>query len=110
MVAAEGRSLRSLRDDLFERYGTMAGGQCTVPLTPERAKKLKALTQSPPAKVGRRKVVQTETIDGIKLDLEGGDWFLLRLSGTEPVIRCYAEAATKKGVDGLLKKGMEAIL
>jgi phosphoglucomutase len=54
-------------------------------------------------------VVRVETIDGLKLELEGGDWFLLRLSGTEPVIRCYAEAATKKGVDGLLRKGMEAV-
>jgi phosphoglucomutase len=109
MVAATGKNLRSLRDGLFEEYGTTAGGQRTVPLTPERAKKLKALVENPPARVGRRKVVRVETIDGLKLELEGGDWFLLRLSGTEPVIRCYAEAATKKGVDGLLRKGMEAV-
>jgi len=109
MVAATGKSLRSLRDGLFEEYGTTAGGQRTIPLTPERAKKLKALVENPPARVGRRKVVRVETIDGLKLELEGGDWFLLRLSGTEPVIRCYAEAATKKGVDGLLRKGMEAV-
>ena len=110
MVAVEGKGLRSLREDLFERYGTVAGGQRTVPLTPERAKKLKALIQSPPAAVGRRKVIGVETIDGIKLDFEGGDWFLLRLSGTEPLIRCYAEAATKRRVDDLLRKGMEAVL
>jgi phosphoglucomutase len=109
MVAATGKSLRSLRDGLFEEYGTTAGGQRTVPLTPERAKKLKALVENPPVRVDRRKVVRVETIDGLKLELEGGDWFLLRLSGTEPVIRCYAEAATKKGVDGLLRKGMEAV-
>lgn len=110
MVAATGKSLRSLRDGLFEEYGATAGGQRTVPLTPERAKRLKALAQNPPARVGRRKVVRIESIDGLKLELEGGDWFLLRTSGTEPVIRCYAEAATKKGVDGLLRKGLEAVL
>ncbi|MGZ7046515.1 MAG: hypothetical protein ACXVJK_09325, partial [Candidatus Aminicenantales bacterium] len=110
MVAVEGKGLRSLREDLFERYGTVAGGQRTVPLTPERAKRLKALIQSPPAAVGRRKVIGVETIDGIKLDFEGGDWFLLRMSGTEPLIRCYAEAATKRRVDDLLRKGMEAVL
>jgi phosphoglucomutase len=109
MVAVTGKSLRGLRDGLFEEYGATAGGQRTVPLTPERAKRLKALVQNPPARVGRRKVTRVETIDGLKLELEGGDWFLLRLSGTEPVIRCYAEAATKKGVDGLLRKGMEAV-
>jgi len=110
MLAVEGRSLGALRDSLFEQYGTMVGGQRNVPLTPDRVKKLKALVQNPPTKVGRRKVTQVETIDGIKLDLEGGDWFLLRPSGTEPVIRCYAEASSKKGVESLLRRGMEAVL
>jgi len=109
MIAVTGKSLRALLDALFAEYGTTIGGQRTVPLTPERAKKLKALIQNPPAKVGRRKVVCVETIDGIKLELEGGDWLLLRPSGTEPVIRCYAEAASKSAVDGLLRKGMEAV-
>jgi len=110
MIAAQGKGLREIRKDLFESYGPVAGGQRTVPLTPERAKRLKALIQNPPAKVGRRKVAGVETIDGLKLDLGDGEWFLLRLSGTEPVIRCYAESATKARVDGLLKKGMEAVL
>ena len=109
MAAVEGQGLKDIKAGLFERYGPMSGGQRTLPLTPERAKKLRALVHNPPSKVGRRKVARVETIDGIKLDFEGGDWFLLRLSGTEPLIRCYAEAATRSGVDDLLKKGMEAI-
>ena len=110
MIAAQGRGLRDIRKDLFERYGPVAGGQRTIPLTPERAKRLKALLQNPPAAVGRRKVVGVEAIDGLKLDLGDGEWFLVRLSGTEPVIRCYAESATKARVEGLLKKGLEAVL
>ena len=110
MIAVEGRGLRDLRKDLFERYGTVAGGQRSVPLTPELAKRFRALVQSPPAELGRRKVVGVETIDGLKLDLAGGDWFLLRLSGTEPVIRCYAESTSKPRVEALLTKGMEAFL
>jgi phosphoglucomutase len=109
MIAASGKGLRDLREALFERYGTVVGGQRTLPLTPERAKKLKALVQNPPAKVGSRKVTNVETIEGIKLDLDRGDWFLLRLSGTAPLIRCYAEAGTKRGVDDLIRKGMEAV-
>jgi phosphoglucomutase len=110
MIAALGKSLKDIRRDLFERYGPVTGGQRTVPLTPERAKRLKALVQNPPAKIGRRKVAGVETIDGLKLDFGNGEWFLLRLSGTEPIIRCYAESATREGVAGLLKKGMEVIL
>ena len=110
MIAVEGKGLRDIRKDLFERYGTVAGCQRSVPLTPERAKRLKALAQSPPAELGRRKVVGVETIDGVKLDLGDGEWLLFRLSGTEPVIRCYAESATKPRVEALLAKGMEAFL
>jgi phosphoglucomutase len=109
MIAASGRSLGALRVDLFREYGEMTSGQRTLPLTPERAKKLKSLVQDPPAKLGRRKVVSFETLDGLKLDFEGDRWLVLRLSGTEPLIRCYAEAETCDEVEALLKKGLEAV-
>jgi phosphoglucomutase len=109
MIAATGRSLGSLREDLFREYGTMTSGQRTLPLTPERAKRLKALIQSPPSKLGRRKVLAVETIDGLRLDLEGDRWVVLRMSGTEPLIRCYAEAETEEEVKAILKKALGAV-
>jgi len=109
MIAAAGRSLGSLREDLFKDYGEMTSGQRTLPLTPERVKRLKALVQNPPSKLGRRKVVAAETIDGIKLDFEDDRWIVLRVSGTEPLIRCYAEAESREEVEALLKKGLEAV-
>jgi phosphoglucomutase len=109
MVAATGRSLGTLREDLFKEHGTMTSGQRTLPLTPERSKKLKALIQDPPSKLGRRKVVAAETLDGLKLDFEEDRWVVLRLSGTEPLIRCYAEAETSEEVEAILKKGLEAV-
>ncbi|MGZ5453925.1 MAG: hypothetical protein ACXW2R_06965, partial [Candidatus Aminicenantales bacterium] len=80
-----------------------------LPLTPERAKKLKALILEPPAKLGRRKVVASETLDGLKLDFEEDRWVVLRQSGTEPLIRCYAEAESAEEVEAILKKGLEAV-
>jgi len=109
MIAATGRSLGTLREDLFKEYGMMTSGQRTLPLTPERAKKLKALIQNPPSKLGRFKVVTVETLDGLKLDFEADRWIVLRLSGTEPLIRCYAEAGTAEEVGAILKKGIEAV-
>jgi phosphoglucomutase len=109
MIAATGRSLSALREDLFAEYGTMTSGQRTLPLTPERAKALKTLIMDPPAKLGRRKVTTVETLDGLKLDFEGDRWLVLRSSGTEPLIRCYAEAESEEEVESLLKKGLEAI-
>lgn len=109
MIASTGRGLGSLRAALFREYGTMTSGQRTLPLTPERAKRLKALAQDPPAKLGRRKVAAAETIDGLKLDFGGDRWLVLRLSGTEPLIRCYAEAETPEEVESILKKGLAAV-
>lgn len=109
MIAATGRSLGALREDLYKEYGEMTSGQRTLPLTPERAKKLKALVNDPPAKLGRRKVVAVETLDGLKLDFESDRWLVLRQSGTEPLIRCYAEAENCAEVESLLKKGLGAV-
>jgi phosphoglucomutase len=109
MIASTGRSLSALRADLFRDYGTVTSGQRTLPLTPERAKRLKALAQAPPPRLGRLKVVGTETLDGLKLDFQGDRWLVLRVSGTEPLIRCYAEADSDEEVGALLRKGLEAV-
>lgn len=109
MIAATGRGLGALRQDLFRDYGALTSGQRTLSLTPERAKKLKALVQAPPSKLGRRKVEAAETLDGLRLDLGEGRWIVLRTSGTEPLIRCYAEAESCDEVESLLKKGIEAV-
>lgn len=65
------------------------------------------LRKNPPDKLGEREVIGVETIDGIKLDFTDDDWLLLRFSGTEPIIRCYAEAGNNKEVNKLIKHGLE---
>ena len=49
------------------------------------------------------------TIEGIKFDFKGDDWVLLRPSGTEPLIRCYAEAGSKKELRALVKAALEKL-
>ncbi|HOW85062.1 MAG TPA: hypothetical protein P5119_06865 [Candidatus Aminicenantes bacterium] len=109
MIAVTGRGLGDLRQELFRDYGPLTGGQRTLALTPERVKKLKALVQAPPAKLGRRKVESADTLDGLRLDFGEGRWVVVRVSGTEPLIRCYAEAETAEEVESILKKGIEAV-
>jgi phosphoglucomutase len=41
-------------------------------------------------------------VDGLKVVLEDGAWTLFRLSGTEPVVRIYAEAGSPETLQGLL--------
>lgn len=62
-----------------------------------------ALTKNPPTEVLGMKVVKTRSDDGLKLYFEDGSWFLIRFSGTEPVLRIYAEAKTIEKVDEFLE-------
>ncbi|MCK4993868.1 MAG: phosphoglucomutase/phosphomannomutase family protein [Candidatus Omnitrophica bacterium] len=56
-----------------------------------------------------KKVTLIETYDGTKYTLADGSWLMLRASGTEPIIRIYAEAETKKHVCELIEFGCALI-
>lgn len=47
-------------------------------------------------------MVGVDRRDGVKFLLEGDAWVMMRPSGTEPLVRVYAEAATTEEVDALL--------
>ncbi|OPZ82015.1 MAG: phosphoglucomutase [bacterium ADurb.Bin429] len=47
--------------------------------------------------------------DGLKLWFANGDWLLMRASGTEPVLRVYAESASMDKVQALLHAGVELV-
>ena len=109
ILAAMGKTISELIDDLFKQYGRRVGRQVSLALTSENERRLKNLTKNPIEKLGDRKIINRETIDGIKLDFSDDDWILFRLSGTEPLIRCYVEAGNKKELDKLMKLGLERL-
>jgi len=109
MMAVMGKTLTQLRRDFFREYGRKYGGQRNIPLNPKNERELKELIINPPARLAGRRVLGVERIDGIKLDLDDDDWLLLRFSGTEPLLRCYAEAGSKKDLEKLLNYGVERL-
>ena len=56
-----------------------------------------------------KKVIQVKDYDGIKLICEDESWLMLRASGTEPIIRIYAESTDLKKSKRLLELGKELI-
>jgi phosphomannomutase len=50
-------------------------------------------------------VTETSTLDGFKFFVDGG-WLLIRASGTEPLLRFYAEGDSSEKVEELLKAGL----
>jgi phosphomannomutase len=65
----------------------------------------KKLVETPPATLGGVKVAKVQTLDGVKYVLEDESWLLIRPSGTEPVLRVYAEGRDEKMVKSLLGFG-----
>ncbi len=59
----------------------------------------------PPKELLGSPVERLQTFDGVKFTARNGCWLMLRGSGTEPVLRIYAEAPTKAGVAHLLEQG-----
>lgn len=109
ILAAMGKNLSELIEDMFKQYGKRVGRQVSFVQTSENERKLKNLIKNSMEKLGDRKIVNTETIDGIKLDFSDDDWILFRFSGTEPLIRCYVEAGNKKEMNKLMKLGLAKV-
>jgi phosphomannomutase len=68
---------------------------------------VKRLVNAVPDKIAGETVVKVDDYDGVKYHLADDSWLLIRPSGTEPVLRVYAEAGNEAAVDALLEKGRE---
>lgn len=110
IVASAQKPLSELIENLHHKYGRRVFKQESRPLSLDTEKKLNQLINNPPPELAGRKVENVVRIDGIKLDFRDDDWVLLRLSGTEPLIRCYAEAGEEKDVNRLISAAWEQIL
>ncbi len=108
MVAKNKKPIHKIMNDVYKRYGRYYYDRLDVELPV--AKGLNAvsmLKKSPPDKLSGKKIKQIKSYDGIKFILEDSSWLLIRASGTEPIIRIYAEALSKKDVNTLLNLGKE---
>ncbi|GAB4514793.1 MAG: phosphoglucomutase/phosphomannomutase family protein [Anaerolineae bacterium] len=111
MVAREGRPLGDLWDDLQRRFGPFFYARHDARIEVfdggryDKQGLIERLTQSPPASLGGLDVVGVSAKDGVKYALADDSWLLIRPSGTEPVLRIYAEATSEELVGRLLEEG-----
>jgi alpha-D-glucose phosphate-specific phosphoglucomutase len=56
-----------------------------------------------------KKVVEVKDFDGVKLICENEDWVMFRPSGTEPLVRIYAEAKSLKRSQEILEFGRQQV-
>lgn len=106
LMATEGRKLEEITAEIDARYGSFRYRRKDIHLPQEKKKELfDALENNPPGRIDEKKVVRVKTYDGVKMILENDDWLMLRASGTEPMVRIYAEAKSFDEVDKLLAIG-----
>jgi phosphomannomutase len=60
----------------------------------------------PPAKLAGSPLTAIKTYDGVKFAAEDGAWLMLRGSGTEPILRIYAEAKSEAVAQKLIRDGV----
>ncbi|MBN2407261.1 MAG: phosphoglucomutase/phosphomannomutase family protein [Elusimicrobia bacterium] len=103
LVAKEGKSLSEILGMLYKRVGDFFTVRKNYKLTQEDMDSLRLnLKGSVPGEFGGYKVRGVNTIDGYKFLIDKENtWLGLRFSGTEPIVRLYAESSTVKDLDAL---------
>lgn len=107
IVATSGTTLFELVEDLLKEVGPAFYQRTDLRLSHPVSKEVmsRSLVDKAPAEIGGEKVSGVSTIDGVKYLTADGSWLLIRPSGTEPVLRVYAEGRTPEMVKSLLGYG-----
>ena len=107
LLATERVSVNKLLARLEKQFGPHRYGRVDThyPLE-KRASLMEFLKSHPPEKLLRSPLAGMKTFDGVKFVAADSSWLMLRGSGTEPVLRIYAEAKSDAGVQKLLKLGV----
>lgn len=109
-VAVRGKSLTTQLNELYQRVGKLESGRIGVKLTPEIQQILPDKLAQEPNTIGDRKIENINRMDGVKFIFADGSWMLMRPSGTEPMVRIYAEAESTADLEELLEQGRKYLL
>jgi alpha-D-glucose phosphate-specific phosphoglucomutase len=107
IVAEAQVPLSELICDLQQLAGPTAYKRDDIRLKSFISKKemVKRLVDCTPEKIAGETIVKVDSYDGVKYHLADDSWLLIRPSGTEPVLRVYAEAGSEAAVNELLQTG-----
>jgi len=107
MLATDRLSINQLLAKLVREFGPHRYGRIDTHFPLEkRAALMEFLQENPPARLLRSPLVDMKTYDGVKFIAQDTSWLMLRGSGTEPILRIYAEGRTDADAQKLLKLGV----
>ncbi|WP_251213175.1 phosphoglucosamine mutase [Adlercreutzia murintestinalis] len=104
MMAQTGKDLGTLVAEMLDDLGHLEFARRGLTVTDEQMERFRSQTipTFAPAEICGKQVVGEDRRDGVKFLLEGDAWVMMRPSGTEPLVRIYAEAETTEEVEALL--------
>ncbi len=110
MVARRGASLGEQLRALFKKVGAYYPVRVNLHLDEKVRQRMLDRIRRDPKNFDGRAVTSVNRTDGLKLLFGDDSWVLLRLSGTEPVVRCYCEAHSEKDSAALVEAAKRFIL
>lgn len=111
MISYENKSLDKIIENLWSKFGRFYNERVNFKISEDMdmLKIVDMLKNDPPLKIGSNSVWRIDHTDGFKFILKNGAWLGLRPSGTEPVVRIYAEANDLSLLKKLIEEGKNII-
>ncbi len=107
LLATERKPVTQLLKTLEKQFGPHHYDRIDTHFPLEkRAALMEFCKNIPPAKLLRSPLAEVKSFDGVKFISEDGSWLMLRGSGTEPILRIYAEGKSEADAQTLLKLGV----
>jgi phosphomannomutase len=107
LLATERLSVNKLIGRLEKQFGPHRYGRIDTQYPLEkRSELMEFLQKNPPPKLLRSPLAEIKAYDGVKFISQDSSWLMLRGSGTEPILRIYAEAGADADVKRLLQLGV----
>lgn len=110
MLAAEGTSVNKLLASLEKTYGPHRYGRIDTRYpVDQRSALIDRLAKNPPEQLLKSPMAKVKSYDGVKYISNDTSWLMIRGSGTEPIVRIYAESSSDKNVRKLLRLGTKLV-
>lgn len=110
-MAKSGKTLQELIAEVYEIVGKFSFERNDLHIREDiKQKVLENCKAGNYSAFGKYKVSRIEDLDGYKYFFENGDWLMIRASGTEPVLRTYAESSSKEAAFDILEDARKTLL
>jgi len=108
LMAKTGKTPSELIDYLYSKVGPHHYRRVDIEFPAgNRQAIIDRLQHNPPESIDDVKVLKVDTIDGFRFTLADSSWLLIRFSGTEPILRVYAETDSPERAERMLVLGKE---